>query len=354
MAKYSKRADGRYQYQFRAGYDANGRRIIKSFYGRTVAELEAKIRNARAEMGRASGSAFVVDYVRDYVETFKAASSENTRIMYDRAFRYHVAPLFSGLRMRDLTPAEIQKAINSLQEKRRTAEILLTLLRQACENATDAGIFAQNPCKRVKLPPKAQKREKRPFRASETENLFAAPLDSRESCFVFLLYGSGIRREEALGLRLCDVNLTGAGGPEVSVRQTVVFPENAAVLRPCGKTDLALRSVPLPAVVVPHVAPWLKERKKSGAAPADLVFPGFSKSVYTRFWDKIRGKLGRPDLTAYWFRHNYATMLYYSGLSIKQAAALLGHSGAQMLLKVYAHLDAEKENTRGKINAVFC
>lgn len=351
MAKYSKRADGRYQYQFRAGYDANGRRIIKSFYGRTVAELEAKIRNARAEMGRASGSAFVVDYVRDYIETFKASCSENTRIMYDRALRYHVAPLFGGLRMRDLTPAEIQKAVNSLQGKRRTAEIFLTLMRQACENATETAIFARNPCNRVKLPPKAQKREKRPFDAAETQNLFAAPLDARESCFIFLLYGAGLRREEALGLRLCDVNLSGA---EVSVRQTVVFPENAAAIRPCGKTGLALRSVPLPAVVVPRVATWLKDRKKSGAAPGDLLFPGFSKSVYVRFWDKIRGKLGRPDLTAYWFRHNYATMLYYSGISIKQAAALLGHSGAQMLLKVYAHLDAEKENARGKINAVFC
>ena len=64
MAKYAKRKDGRYQYQFQTGYDANGKRLFKSLYGRTIAELEAKIRNSKAEMGKSSGSAFVADYPR--------------------------------------------------------------------------------------------------------------------------------------------------------------------------------------------------------------------------------------------------------------------------------------------------
>ena len=112
--------------------------------------------------------------------------------------------------------------------------------------------------------------------------------------------------------------------------------------------------MPLPASLVDRIRPWCIVRTTSGAASTDLLFPGFSKSVYVRFWNKIRAKLGRDDLTAYWFRHNYATQLYYSGISIKQAGALLGHSGIQMILKIYAHLDAEKENARSKIDAIFC
>lgn len=350
MAKYSRRADGRYQYQFRAGYDENGRRVMVSLYGRTVAELEAKIRNAKNERARGSGSAFVADYCRDFVELFKASKSENTRAMYDRALRYQIEPLFAGVRMRDLSSAEIQRAINSLAGKRRTAEIVLTLLRQVCDRATDSAILPFNPCRRVYLPPKPQKREKRPFEAAEKQNLFEAPFTEREACFVFLLYGCGLRREEALGLRLQDVNLEAL---DVSVRQVVTFPENAPLLRQCGKTDHSLRVVPLPASLVDPVQPWVNARKASGAAPGDLLFPGITKTVYTRFWSKIREKLARPELTAYWFRHNYATQLYYSGITVKQAAALLGHSGVNMILSVYAHLDAEKENARAKINAVF-
>lgn len=351
MAKYSKRADGRYQYQFRAGYDENGRRIIKSFYGRTVAELEAKIRNAKAEMARSSGSGFVVDYVEDFISTYKAARSENTRAMYERSLRYHIRPLFGGLRMRDLTPAEIQKAVNTLAGKRRTAEIMLSLLRQACDRASDSGIFAVNPCKWIELPSKTQKIERRPFGAPELVAIMAAPYDAREECFVMLLYGCGLRREEALGLRICDVDLEKCN---VSVRQTVVFPDNSAVIRPCGKTDLSLRMVPLPESLVQRIRPWYNERTKACKCSTELLFPGFSKSVYVRFWRKISEKIGIPGITAYWFRHNYATLLYYSGISIKQAGALLGHSGVQMILKIYAHLDAEKENARGKIDAIFC
>lgn len=44
-------------------------------------------------------------------------------------------------------------------------------------------------------------------------------------------------------------------------------------------------------------------------------------------------------LTAHIFRHNYATMLYYSGISMKKAAQLMGHSDTKIIMEVYAHLD---------------
>lgn len=350
MAKYSRRPDGRYQYQFRCGYDENGKAIRKSLYGRTVAELEAKIRNAKAEIGRSSGSAFVADYAREYVEVFKAMKSENTRLMYERSIKYHVEPLFFGIRMRDLTALQIQKAVNKLSDRRRTAEIMLTLLRQICTQATETGIFAFNPCRAINLPQKAQKREKRPFCASETVRLYSAPFDDRENCFVFLLFGCGLRREEALGLRLRDVDLDAL---TVSVRQTVVFPDNVAVIRPCAKTDRSIRTVPLPLPLLDRIRVWYNGRTSAGASQDDLLFPDFTKTVYVRFWNKIRRKLERPELTAHWFRHNYATMLYYSDVSLKQAVALLGHNSTKMILDVYAHLDAEKEGVEGKINAIF-
>ena len=125
------------------------------------------------------------------------------------------------------------------------------------------------------------------------------------------------------------------------------------MLRSCGKTDQALRVIPLPASLVDRVRPWVETRKAQGAASSDLLFPGISKTVYNRLWGKIRGKLGRPELTAYWFRHNYATRLYYSGVSVKQAVALLGHSNVRMLMEIYAHIDAEKENARGKLDRLF-
>ena len=35
------------------------------------------------------------------------------------------------------------------------------------------------------------------------------------------------------------------------------------------------------------------------------------------------------------------------------AAKLLGHANTDMIVKIYAHLDEEKENAAEKLNAVF-
>ena len=66
----------------------------------------------------------------------------------------------------------------------------------------------------------------------------------------------------------------------------------------------------------------------------------------------LRAK-NRPihDLTAHIFRHNYATMLYYSGISLKKAAALMGHADTKMIMEVYSHLNEQKEQTETKLNS---
>lgn len=55
-------------------------------------------------------------------------------------------------------------------------------------------------------------------------------------------------------------------------------------------------------------------------------------------------------LTAHIFRHNYCTMLYYSGISQKKAVELMGHADLKMIMEVYAHLDEEKEAVQEKLN----
>ena len=60
------------------------------------------------------------------------------------------------------------------------------------------------------------------------------------------------------------------------------------------------------------------------------------------------------DITPHMFRHTYATSLYYSGVDIKTAQYLLGHSSIQMTLDVYTHLDNEKiTDSKAKLDAFF-
>ena len=54
--------------------------------------------------------------------------------------------------------------------------------------------------------------------------------------------------------------------------------------------------------------------------------------------------------TPHQLRHSYCTMLYYSGIKIKEAQNIMGHSSAKMIYDLYAHLDAQKEDIANKIN----
>ena len=55
------------------------------------------------------------------------------------------------------------------------------------------------------------------------------------------------------------------------------------------------------------------------------------------------------DMTAYTFRHNYVTMLYYKNVSVKEAQRLAGHSNIKITLEIYSHLDGSLEGTAEKL-----
>ncbi len=94
-------------------------------------------------------------------------------------------------------------------------------------------------------------------------------------------------------------------------------------------------------------------------------------SIYRRMWDSIvtalnvaagynpnakknRGEKPITGLTAHIFRHNFCTELCYQipAISTKMIARLLGDD-ERMVLDVYSHILAEKENVAETLNKAF-
>ena len=127
---------------------------------------------------------------------------------------------------------------------------------------------------------------------------------------------------------------------------------------PTAKNASSLRIVPLPDKYINMYGEYLKgftgliwAREKQPDTP-------LTDNFFDTFWRRIIKKLSAvcpscSELTAHMFRHNYATMLYYSNISLKMAAKLLGHANTNMIMSIYAHLDEEKENAAEKLNKVF-
>ena len=67
-------------------------------------------------------------------------------------------------------------------------------------------------------------------------------------------------------------------------------------------------------------------------------------------WREIRSGTSRPDdilkqvkptLTPHYFRHNYVTLLYESGLDPLIAMKIVGHTDYQTTANIYTHLKEE-------------
>ena len=86
-----------------------------------------------------------------------------------------------------------------------------------------------------------------------------------------------------------------------------------------------------------------KHRRKAGGEA-----PPFTRvSVVDRFL-KLQRKLNMPNLTAYSYRHTYATELLKAGMDVDTLAELMGNS-ALVIRQHYSHLLADTKALREKL-----
>lgn len=371
MAKYKKRSDGRYQANVNMGYDAYGKLIRKTVYAKSIRELEEKIFKLKQETlsGIKSSDMTLYDYSVSWFKTYKAMKSINTRAMYDNIIEKHIKDSIGYIPIGAVTKSDIQNIITERSDKRETCNKILLTLRQIFNSAIDDDLIFKNPAKNIELPP-VVKSAKRTLTTQEKKAIVNADFTPMQKAFIFILFYCGLRREEALALTPSDFDFK---NQTVTINKAIVFDKNTPVLS-APKNISSNRTVPLPSEAIPVLKDYISHCKtiqlftmKNGSV--------MSLSSYVRFWDSIVLALNFAlftdkqietyktlpkqlkkefcpikGLTAHIFRHNYATMLYYSGISIKKAAALMGHTDTKMIMQVYAHLDDEKERAAEKIN----
>lgn len=342
-----------YEKKITLGRDPDGTPIRKSITGRTQTELNQRIEDARQKWmitHDVSNSILFSTFAERWLLNNKAVRSLNTKQMYQNIIYKHLIPEIGDLYFSEITLTDLQRIINNRASHYNTCNKIKLTLKQIYESAMDEGLAKDIKIKALVLPPKTVN-EKRPLTKQETAALFTAKFTEEQEMFVKLLYFTGIRREEALALKGSDI-----GPDSVRIEKALVFDRNDAIMKDTPKTSASRRSVP-----VPDSFSAIKEYAKD----KDILFPMttdrtkyMSQSSYVKFWRGITKAMAAAaptaeDLTAHIFRHNYATMLYYSNISLKKAAQLLGHEGTQMIMQIYAHLDDEQEKAAEKLNNIF-
>lgn len=152
---------------------------------------------------------------------------------------------------------------------------------------------------------------------------------ARDAAVMALLYGSGLRISEALGLKRRDVPRPGEGDVLI-----VTGKGNKTRMVPVLQNVLAL--IQDYAAVCPHQL-----------TPAGPVFVGarggpLSPRIIQLTMERMRGALGLPDsATPHALRHSFATHLLSRGGDLRAIQELLGHASLSTT-QIYTGIDSER------------
>ena len=183
---------------------------------------------------------------------------------------------------------------------------------------------------------KAEKKLPRILTVLETQAILDACTRLRDRFFFALLYDSGCRAGEALGLRHEDI---AAAEQEI----TIAARENANGAR----AKSGGRTVPVGPELIRLYADYLHE--EYGTACSDYVFiniwaePKGHTWSYQAAYDLVLRLRVRTGIAfdPHWWRHSAATRWLRDGVPIEVVSTLLGHSSVAVTSSVYGHLTAE-------------
>ena len=212
---------------------------------------------------------------------------------------------------------------------------LMATLRRCYRWLLDQGRLTADPLLNIDKPPAIQRFPKT-LSEKQVEDLLAAPdvdtpLGLRDRAMLELLYATGLRVSELVGIRLFELSL------------------NDNVVRVMGKGSKE-RLVPLGEVA----ADWLR-RYVSGARGellkqhvSDAIFVTTRGAGMTRqmFWSLIKKyalRVGIPQerISPHVLRHAFATHLLNHGADLRVVQLLLGHADISTT-QVYTHVARER------------
>ena len=272
-----------------------------------------------------------------YVRVEKGLS-ENTILAYGRDLAKFAA--FAKLRSRGLKEIQRDEIVDFLAglyrhglDSRSVARHLVTL-RNFFRFAVAEGLLRDDPTLNLESP-KTRRRLPSFLSLEEVERLMAqpdagTPLGLRDKAMLELLYGTGLRVSELLGLRTADLQL------------------EVGCLRCVGKGDKD-RLVPVGKTALAAVEQYLREARpkllKGRSSPLLFVNRFGGKMSRVGFW-KILSDYGRRarlrvKLSPHKLRHSFATHLLERGADLRSVQLMLGHADISTT-QIYTHVVQER------------
>jgi integrase len=344
------RSPGSFELRYRAG----GKTQTATFRGnKRDAEKELRRRMADADRGIAASapaSLTVAGWLSQWIEIVRGEVRPITYDRYESAVRLYLAPALGRIRLRDLSPRDIQTAFTGWTTvgrhrggtgglARSTLGFLRKTLHAALQRALELELISRHPMAalRKRLPTGAAP-EAKVIGADAVAVLLDSACGTPYYPAILLATACGLRRGEACALKWRAIDFeTGT----LTISEARV-PARRGIVTGATKTSRS-RSVAVPAFALVAL-----RQHRLAAAETLLSFgvrlgdddyvcahPDGSplNPMSLTAWCRRNAPIGYHGL-----RHSHASLLLNSGASVKAVSSRLGHASAAMTLSVYAHL----------------
>jgi len=280
------------------------------------AAIRAFLNYARVEKGLAENT--VAAYARDLVK-FEAFAAKQ-QLELGKVRRDHIVDFLGGLYRQKL-------------DSRTVARNLVTL-RNFFRFGVSEGLLKEDPTLNLESP-KVWKRLPSCLALDDVERLLAQPdgrtsLGQRDKAMLELLYSTGLRVSELVGLRTGDLDI------------------ETGCLRCLGKGGKE-RLVPVGKHALTAVEQYLRDARprllRDKPAPHLFVNRLGGRLSRVGFWKILRGYGRRAGLRArlspHKLRHSFATHLLERGADLRSVQLLLGHADLSTT-QIYTHVIQER------------
>ncbi|QWV91816.1 site-specific tyrosine recombinase XerD [Geomonas oryzisoli] len=276
-----------------------------------------------------------LDLFLNYLVVEKGAAA-NTVAAYSRDLTRYLAYL-GDREPNQVRPSDVTGYMGDLKGNGispRSRARALSALRMLHRFLVREGYCEVNPTSIVEAPKGLQKLPN-VLSSREVEALLASPLDTgaielRDKAMLELLYATGLRVSELVGLKIGDVNI------------------DAGYLMTIGKGDKE-RLIPMGESACQAVGEYLEQARQEllKQKSSSLLFLSRLGAGMTRqaFWNIIKKRAlqagVRSGISPHTLRHSFATHLLENGADLRSVQIMLGHADLSTT-QIYTHVTRER------------
>lgn len=373
--KYKQRKDGRYATTF----------LGKPVYARTSKELEEKINelNYLYKTGLTFDNSKVTfkDYALKWLELQKKINPNKSFERENRLLNKYIIPEIGLIQLKGLKKTSILNLQANMVSKdlKESTNRAIILVKNILNSAMDDNLITKNVAYNIKGKI-FEKDERKPLTKEEDNLLLEASKTHKYGLFFLFMRYCGLRPEEVRAINTYDIDVE---NQTVHIYDAISFAINRQGSRKDTK-NLVHRKVPILDFMMPLVLVAIENSNSlqtkllfyKQTNPKEHMSEASYKSCVKSFLTSVNqlqkakyekeienSKAENKDseeqeyepifFVPYQLRHSYCTMLYYSGIGIKEAQDLMGDKSSKMILDIYTHLQKENENSLEKLNNYF-